>query len=73
MGMLLHRGRDEGRPTPARKPQFLRYEEHTRIVQELTNRYEREILELKASASEDKPSPKRAKPGRPRKAKPLSE
>ncbi len=67
--MLLHRGRDEGRPTPVRKPQFLRYEEHTRIVQELTHKYELEILALKAPAAEADPEPEaKRKPGRPRKA-----
>ncbi len=65
----LRRAQEPNRTAPVRKPQFIRYEEHTRIVQDITHKYELELLALKKS----EPEPKRAKPGRPRKAKPLSE
>ena len=69
MGTLMNRDRDEGRPAPVRKPQFIRYEEHSRIVQELTRKYELEILALKAPAAEADPEPEaKRKPGRTRKA-----
>ncbi len=69
MGMLLNRGRDKDRPAPVRKPQFIRYEEHTQIVQELTRESELKLLALKAPAAEADPEPEaKRKPGRPRKA-----
>jgi len=69
MGMLMNRDRDEGSPAPVRKPQFIRYEEHTQIVQELTHKYELELLALKAPAAEADPEPEaKRRPGRPRKA-----
>ncbi len=65
----LRRAQEPNRTAPVRKPQFIRYEEHTQIVQELTHKYELELLALKAPAAEADPEPEaKRRPGRPRKA-----
>ncbi len=66
MGMLLNRGRVPDKPAPAPKPDFIRYEEHTQIVTDLTREYELKILALQGGNAPE-PEAKR-KPGRPRKA-----
>ncbi len=65
----LRRAQEPNRAAPVRKPDFIRYAEHTRIVQELTREYELKLLALKAPAAEADPEPEaKRKPGRPRKA-----
>ncbi len=65
----LRRAYDGERPVVARKPDYVRREEHERIVQELTHKYELQLLALRQDAPEALPeAEQKRKPGRPRKA-----
>lgn len=67
----LRRNRAKAPAQPSR-PTAISYDEHVRIVQELTQKYERKILALGGNSADDAPEPQEAKPAKKPANKPKS-